>query len=90
MTFFEIGTDNVVQHIFSGLAGAPVDYEYKLEYGDSSLGHTVQGDSHQPPNKFPAREGVRPSHVWWLFAAMLLGESVEPLSDDEALCGAVR
>jgi hypothetical protein len=33
VTFFEIGADDVVQHIFSGLAGASVDCEYDIESG---------------------------------------------------------
>jgi hypothetical protein len=84
--FLEIGADDVVQHIFSYLAGASTYCEYELEKWYCSGWPTVQqGNSHQPQNELPAREWVRSGHIEWLFAATLLGESLEAFSGDEAL-----
>jgi len=77
--FLEIGTDDVVQRVFTRFLGASVDFEYECDYDRtfSFLGH-----SHQPPDKSPGFEGERSCDIWWFFAAMLLGESMETLADD--------
>jgi hypothetical protein len=50
----------------------------------------VRGHPHQPPNKSPGFKRERSSDIGWFFAAMLLGESIEAFSGDEALRNAVR
>jgi len=47
------------------------------------------GNAHHSPNEQPAFEWERSGDIWWLFTAMLLGESMESPASDEALCDAI-
>jgi hypothetical protein len=86
MMFLEIGTDDVVQWVFTRFLGASVDCEYEYDYDRTFI---FRGHSHQPPDKSPGFEGERSRDIWWFLAGMLLGESMEALADDETLRNAV-